>query len=49
MRSFDLREEFGFTQIGSLVKGKSASGLSTINSQEGEIREKRGKDQPLML
>ena len=40
MRSFDLREESGFTQIGSLIRGKSASGLLAINSQEGEIREK---------
>ena len=48
MRSFDLREEFGFTQKGSPARGKLASGLSAIGSQESEIREKRRNDQPPM-
>ena len=43
MRSFDLKEESRFTQKGSPTRGKSAGGHSTINSQESEIREKKGK------
>ena len=43
MKSFDLREESGFTQIGSPVRGNLAGGLLAINSQEGEIREKGEK------
>ena len=49
IRSFDLIEEFEFTQKGSPAKGKSTSGLSAISPQESEIREEKGNDQPPML
>ena len=45
MRSLDFREEFGLTQKGSLVRGKSASGLLAFSPQDDEVREERGKDQ----
>ena len=32
MRSFDLREEFGFTQKGSTARGKLVGGLSVFSS-----------------
>ena len=44
MRSLNLREEFGLTQKGSPTRGKSTSGLLSINPQESEVREERGKD-----
>ena len=46
IRSLDLGEEFGLTQKGSPVRGKSASSLLATSPQESEVREKRGNDQP---